>query len=88
MSGMQGGDPAKLAEALVRLASQDEPPLRWPAGADAVETFEQKATRPARAGRRPPRPVLVSLAHDDTEPRRGQASSTSRYARARFAGRA
>jgi NAD(P)-dependent dehydrogenase (short-subunit alcohol dehydrogenase family) len=43
MSGQQSGDPAKLANALVRLASQDEPPLRWAAGADAVETVEQKA---------------------------------------------
>ena len=43
MNGLQGGDPAKLAKALVQLASQDEPPLRWAAGADAVETFEQKA---------------------------------------------
>ncbi len=43
MSGLQGGDPAKLATALISLASQDEPPVRWPAGADAVSTFEQKA---------------------------------------------
>jgi NAD(P)-dependent dehydrogenase (short-subunit alcohol dehydrogenase family) len=43
MNGLQGGDPAKLATALVQLASQVEPPLRWPAGADAVETFEKKA---------------------------------------------
>ena len=43
MNGQQGGDPAKLAEALVRLAGQDEPPLRWAAGADAVETVERKA---------------------------------------------
>ena len=46
MNGQQGGDPAKLAEALVRLASQDEPPLRWAAGAagaDAIATVEQKA---------------------------------------------
>jgi NAD(P)-dependent dehydrogenase (short-subunit alcohol dehydrogenase family) len=43
MSGSQGGDPAKLAEALVRLASQDEPPARWVAGADAVQAVEQKA---------------------------------------------
>jgi len=45
MNGLQGGDPAKLAKALIRLASQDEPPLRWAAGADAVEDFEQKAQR-------------------------------------------
>jgi NAD(P)-dependent dehydrogenase (short-subunit alcohol dehydrogenase family) len=43
MNGQQGGDPAKLANALVRLAGQDEPPLRFAAGADAVETVEQKA---------------------------------------------
>jgi NAD(P)-dependent dehydrogenase (short-subunit alcohol dehydrogenase family) len=44
-SGKQGGDPAKLAKALVQLASQDEPPLRWAAGADAVEAVEPKARR-------------------------------------------
>src|SRR3954467_8677030 len=42
MNGQQGGDPAKLAKALVELAAQPQPPLRWPAGADAVETFETK----------------------------------------------
>jgi len=43
MNGLQTGDPAKLAEALVQLASQDETPVRWPAGADAVEALEKKA---------------------------------------------
>ena len=43
MSGLQGGDPAKLAKALIELISHDEPPLRWAAGADAIETFEKKA---------------------------------------------
>jgi len=43
MSGKQGGDPAKLAEALVTVVEQEQPPLRWVAGADAVETVEQKA---------------------------------------------
>jgi NAD(P)-dependent dehydrogenase (short-subunit alcohol dehydrogenase family) len=43
MNGKQGGDPAKLAKALVQLASQNEPPLRFVAGADAVQTVEQKA---------------------------------------------
>ena len=43
MNGQQGGDPAKLGEALVQLASQDEPPRRFVAGADAVLTVEQKA---------------------------------------------
>ena len=43
MNGLQSGDPAKLADALVQLASQAEPPVRFVAGADAVATVEQKA---------------------------------------------
>ncbi len=43
MNGQQGGDPAKLAAALVQLASSEEPPVRWVAGADAVAGVEQKA---------------------------------------------
>jgi len=64
MNGLQGGDPAKLAKALVQLASQAEPPRRWPAGVDAVETFEQKAKElleQASANRS----LSSSLAHDD-----------------------
>src|SRR2546425_5714086 len=37
MNGQQGGDPAKLAAAIVRLAGQDETPLRFVAGADAID---------------------------------------------------
>ena len=43
MNGQQGGDPAKLANALLQLADQNEPPQRFPAGADAVTTFENRA---------------------------------------------
>ena len=43
MNGQQGGDPAKLAAALVELADRDEQPTRFPAGADAVTTFEDRA---------------------------------------------
>jgi NAD(P)-dependent dehydrogenase (short-subunit alcohol dehydrogenase family) len=43
MNGLQGGDPAKLADALVQLAELDEPPLRFAAGADAVGTFETRS---------------------------------------------
>jgi NAD(P)-dependent dehydrogenase (short-subunit alcohol dehydrogenase family) len=43
MNGQQGGDPAKLTEALIQLIDTGEPPLRWAAGADAVQTLEQKA---------------------------------------------
>jgi NAD(P)-dependent dehydrogenase (short-subunit alcohol dehydrogenase family) len=43
MNGQQEGDPAKLAAALVQIVDQDDPPVRWVAGADAVASVEQKA---------------------------------------------
>ena len=64
MNGLQGGVPAKLARALVQLASQDEPPLRWAAGADAVETVEQKA-KDLLAQADAYRELSSNLAHDD-----------------------
>src|SRR5215207_9510682 len=64
MNGQQGGDPAKLANALVQLAGQEEPPLRWVAGADAVATAEQKA-RDLLAQADAYRELSSSLAHDD-----------------------
>jgi NAD(P)-dependent dehydrogenase (short-subunit alcohol dehydrogenase family) len=38
----QAGDPAKLAVAMVRLASEERPPLRFTAGSDAVEMLGGK----------------------------------------------
>ena len=65
MDGQQGGDPAKLARALVQLTHSDEPPLRWAAGADAVAAFEQKAhLLLAQADAH--RDLSSSLGHDDT----------------------
>lgn len=43
MSGQQGGDPAKLASALLKIAGENEPPKRWMAGADSIATAEGKA---------------------------------------------
>jgi hypothetical protein len=43
MDGKQSGHPAKLANALVTLSALDEPPTRFAAGADAVQTFEATA---------------------------------------------
>ena len=65
MNGQQGGDPAKLATALVQLASQDEPPLRWVAGADAIATVEQKA-KDLLAQADAYRELSSSLAYSDT----------------------
>jgi NAD(P)-dependent dehydrogenase (short-subunit alcohol dehydrogenase family) len=64
MSGSQPGDPAKLAKALVQLASQDEPPLRWAAGADAIAAIEQKA-RDLLAQVNAYRDLSPSLAYSD-----------------------
>jgi NAD(P)-dependent dehydrogenase (short-subunit alcohol dehydrogenase family) len=43
-NGQQTGDPAKLAKALVTIANEQQPPLRFLAGADAVATAEQVTT--------------------------------------------
>jgi NAD(P)-dependent dehydrogenase (short-subunit alcohol dehydrogenase family) len=64
MNGKQGGDPAKLANALVQLASQDQPPLRFAAGADAIATIEQKA-KDLLAQVDAYRELSSNLAHDD-----------------------
>jgi NAD(P)-dependent dehydrogenase (short-subunit alcohol dehydrogenase family) len=64
MNGQQGGDPAKLAHALVQLAGQPEPPLRFVAGADAIATVENKAKALlAQAGAY--RELSSNLAYDD-----------------------
>jgi NAD(P)-dependent dehydrogenase (short-subunit alcohol dehydrogenase family) len=64
MDGKQTGDPAKLAEALVELVALEEPPARFAAGADAVQTLETKANTlliQANAHRQ----LSTALAHDD-----------------------
>jgi len=44
MNGQQGGDPAKLARALLVLAHQPQPPFRFIAGADALAQAQDKLT--------------------------------------------
>jgi NAD(P)-dependent dehydrogenase (short-subunit alcohol dehydrogenase family) len=64
MNGSQSGDPAKLAAALVQLTDSPEPPLRFLAGADAVEVAAGKAQtllEQAEAHRA----LSTSLNHDD-----------------------
>jgi NAD(P)-dependent dehydrogenase (short-subunit alcohol dehydrogenase family) len=41
-NGQQSGDPAKLARALIIIATQEPPPRRFIAGSDAIATAEQK----------------------------------------------
>jgi len=42
-NGRQSGDPAKLARALITISGQEKPPVRFLAGADAVDTAEKVA---------------------------------------------
>jgi NAD(P)-dependent dehydrogenase (short-subunit alcohol dehydrogenase family) len=64
MSGKQGGDPSKLAHAIVQLAGLQEPPARFAAGADALQTFEAKG-RALLAQADAHRELSASLAHAD-----------------------
>jgi NAD(P)-dependent dehydrogenase (short-subunit alcohol dehydrogenase family) len=43
-NGQQPGDPVKLADAILRLANEAEPPMRFLAGSIAVSAAEQKLT--------------------------------------------
>jgi len=71
MSGKQTNDPAKLANALRTVVDQEHPPLRWVAGADAVETVEQKA-KELLAQVDAYRELSSSLAVDEPEPTRSR----------------
>jgi NAD(P)-dependent dehydrogenase (short-subunit alcohol dehydrogenase family) len=42
LNGKQGGDPAKFASALLKIASENNPPKRWMAGADCLAEVERK----------------------------------------------
>ena len=64
MDGKQGGDPAKLAAALVKLVALQDPPTRFAAGADAMQTFEAKANTLLAQGQAH-RELSTSLAYDD-----------------------
>ncbi len=64
MDGKQGGDPAKLADALVKLVVLKDAPTRFAAGADAVQTFETKANT-LLAQAQAHRDLSSSLAYDD-----------------------
>jgi hypothetical protein len=64
MNGKQAGDPAKLADALLAVAHEENPPRRWIAGADAVAAIEQKANE-LLAQADAYRELSSNLAHDD-----------------------
>ena len=66
-SGQQTGDPAKLARALVAIASEEPPPPhRFTAGADAIALVEQKVVD-LKAEIDAYRDLSTSLAFDELE---------------------
>jgi len=64
MNGLQSGDPAKLAAALIQLAELDQPPPRFAAGADAVAVFETRS-RELQEQANAHRELSTNLAHHD-----------------------
>jgi len=66
MNGKQGGDPAKLARALLTIAELEQPPFRFIAGADALAQAEEKLAE-RRQQIDAHRDLSSSLALDDTE---------------------
>ncbi|WP_405994860.1 SDR family oxidoreductase [Streptomyces sp. NBC_00986] len=64
MNGQQTGDPAKLARALLTIAGQEKPLLRFVAGADAIEGVQAKA-RELLAQAEASRELGGDLGHDD-----------------------
>jgi NAD(P)-dependent dehydrogenase (short-subunit alcohol dehydrogenase family) len=76
MSGKQTNDPAKLAKALVTIIDEEQPPLRWVAGADAVATVEQKA-KELLAQLDAHRDLSTSLAVDEVKPGGSRVGSSA-----------
>ncbi len=65
-NGQQSGDPAKLAQALITISSEENPPRRFIAGADAIGTAEQVvATLQQQINAY--RELSSSLAYDDVK---------------------
>ena len=66
MNGQQGGDPARLGQALVTIASQQPPPRRFIAGTDAIAIAEQKV-KDLQVQINAYRDLSTSLAHDEVK---------------------
>jgi len=66
LNGQQAGDPAKLAQALLTIADQEQPPRRFIAGADAIGLAEQKVAD-LQQQIEAFRDLSTSLALDDAE---------------------
>ncbi len=65
-NGLQTGDPAKLARALITIAGEKPPPARFIGGADAIATVEKKSAD-LKADVDSHRDLSVSLGFDALE---------------------
>ena len=65
-AGKQSGDPAKVAQALIRIASEKQPPRRFIAGADAIDLAKQKVAD-LQAQIEAYRDLSTSLAFDENK---------------------
>jgi len=65
-NGQQSGDPAKLAHALIKIASEEKPPRRFIAGADAIATAEKVVTE-LQQQINAYRELSTSLAHEEVK---------------------
>ena len=82
-NGKQSGDPAKLAQAVIRIANEQQPPLRFIAGADALAAAEHKIAE-LRSQIEAYRDLSSSLAFEDAKkPRTGQLRRAERRPSAR-----
>ncbi|WP_323704385.1 SDR family NAD(P)-dependent oxidoreductase [Mammaliicoccus sp. Dog046] len=63
-NGNQAGDPVKLAKAIVDISNEEQPPLRFIAGEDAVEIVEKKISD-FQSQLNAYRELSISLSHDD-----------------------
>ena len=61
--GHQAGDPARLAQALLSIVSQAQPPRRFIAGMDVITVAEQKAAALQQQAKTD-RAIAMTLAHD------------------------
>ena len=66
MNGQQAGDPAKLAQSLLRITELEQPPRRFIAGADAIAQAEQQVAQ-FQAEIEAFRDLSSSLAIDEVE---------------------
>jgi NAD(P)-dependent dehydrogenase (short-subunit alcohol dehydrogenase family) len=65
-NGRQAGDPTRLAQALLKITGEEQPPRRFIAGTDAITLAEQKIAA-LQAQVDAYRDLSTSLAHDDVK---------------------